>query len=130
VPFPHRKIVREGIKVTPFLQPKSLVARKSHCCYECGQEIEIGERYERFTGIEDGAWSHARYHLSCVYATQYKKLEAASAHEERDAILAMLDDLEMEETDDVSVSIICKIRELIRERLIKQVQKEMWGDRA
>ena len=33
---------------------KEYVARKSHVCSECGNTIEIGEKYTRIWGIWDG----------------------------------------------------------------------------
>ena len=42
------------------------VARKRHLCNACGELIEPGERYEYYTSLYDGCWSHDKTHEACV----------------------------------------------------------------
>lgn len=41
-------------------------ARKAHACCECREEIAIGTKHERVSGIWDHSWSTYRTCLSCV----------------------------------------------------------------
>ncbi len=41
------------------------VARKQHECWWCGETIEKGERYARWTWAEDGVLSSVKCHLEC-----------------------------------------------------------------
>lgn len=43
-----------------------VTARKPHVCYECGEAIPIGTRYEKVTGIWDRRPSTYKTCLSCV----------------------------------------------------------------
>lgn len=42
-----------------------LKARKAHRCYECGEIIRTGDRYERVSGKWDGKWDTYRFCLPC-----------------------------------------------------------------
>lgn len=42
-------------------------ARKRHRCYECGEPIEPGERYEHAAGKWDGEWLAFRTCARCLY---------------------------------------------------------------
>jgi hypothetical protein len=41
-------------------------ARKSHCCCECGRDVEKGEEYERAVGVNDGRIETYKTCLDCV----------------------------------------------------------------
>ena len=41
-------------------------ARKPHCCCECGEVIEPGQRYEFASICYDGGWGHAKTCQLCV----------------------------------------------------------------
>ena len=51
------------------------IARKPHRCWECGRQIEVGERYRRTGIVEDGtAWTHkACLHCAGVMDTLSKE---------------------------------------------------------
>lgn len=42
------------------------VARKAHRCDECGAAINVGDRYQRFSGKWDGHFDSFRLCLGCV----------------------------------------------------------------
>lgn len=41
-------------------------ARKQHICYECGETINVGEKYEYVSGLWDGKWDHYKTCLICT----------------------------------------------------------------
>lgn len=41
-------------------------ARKKYECYECGNKISAGDKYEYTSGMWEGDWSTFRTCLSCV----------------------------------------------------------------
>lgn len=45
---------------------KTVKARKEHHCYECGDVIPVGRRYEYVRALYDGSWSSFRTCLVCV----------------------------------------------------------------
>jgi len=45
-------------------QLKLVVVRKPHVCCECGETIELGQRYQRADGLWDGEWE--TYCICCV----------------------------------------------------------------
>lgn len=44
------------------------IARKEHVCEWCGEKIEKGEKYYRYTGIYDGDFQNTPLHLECQTA--------------------------------------------------------------
>jgi hypothetical protein len=42
------------------------VANREHECYECGNTIQPGERYNRESGVWDGSWEHFKICKICV----------------------------------------------------------------
>jgi hypothetical protein len=40
-------------------------ARKAHVCFECGDQIPVGAKYERVSGLWD-AWATYRFCLPCA----------------------------------------------------------------
>lgn len=53
-------------------------ARKEHCCHDCGRIIERGEKYRRWSGIDDDApytWKSCG-HCDKVYAAIWSTEEA------------------------------------------------------
>ena len=48
------------------IKTKILAARNSRKCGECGKEINPGEKYEHYTGCQDGSFFHASTCLLCV----------------------------------------------------------------
>ncbi|MDD4950948.1 MAG: hypothetical protein PHV85_00210 [Desulfovibrionaceae bacterium] len=48
-----------------FFHRSTPVAKKTHCCEECGQEIKPGQRYVRIVGVWDGDFSAHKQCLSC-----------------------------------------------------------------
>jgi len=53
----------EGPDVSDTNWPK---ARKEHMCCECGEAIKPGQRYERTSGLWDGAWSTYKTCEACA----------------------------------------------------------------
>lgn len=53
------------------------VARKQHKCYECGRDIEAGERYYFATGVLNGdrKWITMRQCAHCVWAAAWLRSE-------------------------------------------------------
>ena len=49
-----------------FHNQRTLTARKSHICSLCGQEISVGEKYERWTGKWCGDFYNQYFHLFCA----------------------------------------------------------------
>lgn len=43
-----------------------VVARKSHRCYECGEDIERGARYRKESGLWDGRFDEFKICLPCI----------------------------------------------------------------
>lgn len=43
-------------------------AKKKHKCDLCGECIDIGEKYYRYTGIYDGRFNDKKYHSECITA--------------------------------------------------------------
>lgn len=41
-------------------------ARKTHVCCECGEEIKVGEQYERAKGLWDGSWGTYTTCIPCM----------------------------------------------------------------
>lgn len=41
-------------------------AKKKHKCDLCGECIDIGEKYYRYTGIYDGRFFDNKYHPECI----------------------------------------------------------------
>ena len=41
-------------------------ARKAHRCWECGEPIRPGERYQHVTGMWDGDWLRFKTCADCV----------------------------------------------------------------
>ena len=44
----------------------TVTARKAHRCYECGETMAPGQRYERVSGLWEGTWSTYRFCLPCA----------------------------------------------------------------
>ena len=42
------------------------ISRKNYACTECGNPIDIGERYEYVRGLYDGGWSTYRTCYRCL----------------------------------------------------------------
>ena len=55
-----------------FHDQRTSTARKSHICSLCGQEIPVGEKYERWTGKWCGDFYNQHFHLSyCDILQEY-----------------------------------------------------------
>lgn len=50
------------------LDPQTPLARKNHKCYWCGEVIEAGTKYSRWTWVDAGSASTVRAHLECATA--------------------------------------------------------------
>lgn len=48
-----------------FHNQRTSIARKSHTCSLCGQEITVGEKYERWAGKWCGDFYNHCFHLTC-----------------------------------------------------------------
>lgn len=51
--------------MTDFMDISHRAAKKTHKCYLCGKEIEIGEKYFRHRYKADGEFHDECYHDSC-----------------------------------------------------------------
>lgn len=51
-----------------FVCYRSRVARKRYRCYLCGQHIDIGDRHEYSTGVNEGDFWSMRLHVECSEA--------------------------------------------------------------
>lgn len=51
--------------MSDFHNQRTSIARKSHTCSLCGQEITVGEKYERWTGKWCGDFYNQYFHLTC-----------------------------------------------------------------
>lgn len=49
-----------------FLTRKTPNAKKKHICDLCGGEIDVGEKYERQSGMVDGEFYEMKSHSSCM----------------------------------------------------------------
>ena len=47
---------------------QNVVARTSHRCTWCGEEIEPGSAYLRWSSVDDGKWSASKMHPECLEA--------------------------------------------------------------
>lgn len=43
---------------------KTVVAKKTHVCTNCGQRIEVGESYKKWTSVDD-CWFTSKLHVEC-----------------------------------------------------------------
>ena len=43
-------------------------ARKRHQCSECRKPIEVGESYQQYDSLYDGAWGHSKFCVACQEA--------------------------------------------------------------
>lgn len=52
-------------------------ARKQYTCCECGSTIDIGEEYQRVTGLFDGSWETWRTCIVCsrIRAAAYAEID-------------------------------------------------------
>lgn len=53
--------------MTEFQTQRTLTARKPHKCFLCGADIQIGEKYVRYSGKYDGDFFDQCFHTDCVY---------------------------------------------------------------
>lgn len=56
-------------------------AKKSHRCEWCGQAIEQGEKYYRYSAISDGDMQCTKLHLECRDAMTRDIADAADPHD-------------------------------------------------
>lgn len=50
-----------------FSSSSTPIANKIHICDLCGEEIQKGEKYSRFSGKYDGYMFDAKHHLLCAH---------------------------------------------------------------
>lgn len=66
-----------------FSTSKILTAKKEHTCDLCGQKIEVGEKYNRYSGKFDGSFFDCCYHESCFdIIGKYCRIEGEEEYSE------------------------------------------------
>ena len=58
-----------GIEAMDHSTIKTLAARKTHCCTNCGDAIAAGATYKRWASFDDGACTN-KMHPECLTAMQ------------------------------------------------------------
>ena len=48
--------------------PETRTARKKHICMNCGEEIDVGTKYQRWMSVDDGKSETNKMHPECLAA--------------------------------------------------------------